>query len=300
MTSDEGLSSSTAPIPSQIEPESQSAQPSPTALSRIHFFPAPQSQSDLLINYEINRFRNNCSAGIGSFDHSLKIDKMTMPKRAKQIIDQFGTAGKSTLSGPKLSIGSRKMLGDRLVEGKFMKEAVEGQLYNSSGLIGCLCDRNQPRQDICKPLTLFRGAFHRRMATKDEEITKFSKAFICTNEKTGRTEIMTTRRQGAAHLDLDLNTFDTYASHTGHRILGRPHMDPRGKAYDNLTTSVIPDAEPPSRPNKGRMSKPTDKVEFFNGHVSTREEIREHDALGFVRRKLDTRWSRSNVSMISF
>lgn len=55
--------------------------------------------------------------------------------------------------------------------------------------------------------------YKKRKATKREEIERFSRAYVCTDPRTGRTEVMTARRSGAAHLDLDLNTFDVFGSH---------------------------------------------------------------------------------------
>lgn len=53
----------------------------------------------------------------------------------------------------------------------------------------------------------------RRRATRQEQVEQFAKAYVRTNERSGRTEIMTARKPGSAALELDLNTFDVYESH---------------------------------------------------------------------------------------
>jgi hypothetical protein len=61
--------------------------------------------------------------------------------------------------------------------------------------------------------------YRRRLATPEEHKTSFNRSYICTDKKSGRTEMLTTRRVGSATLDIDITDFDAYASHLGRRLV---------------------------------------------------------------------------------
>lgn len=137
------------------------------------------------------------------------------------------------------------------------------------------------------------GEHRRRLATVQEEKTRFARAYICTDKKAGRTEIMTARRCGAAHLDLDLNHFDVYASHEGHRLLGQSQLH-----YDkeSLETGLLPATEDRFKPGKALLTRPPCSVKATDGFLQAEPEQRQKQALGYLRRKIAAEWSRSNKS----
>lgn len=133
---------------------------------------------------------------------------------------RWDTAGLSSevLNKPERG-GPRRAQGGR-APGSFSARTSGGFPWRNIEVEGT--ENNQKEKTMIRSPRL--GEYRRRLATVEEEKTRFTRTYICTDKKAGRTEIMTARRCGAAHLDLDLNHFDVYASHQGHRLLGQSQL----------------------------------------------------------------------------
>jgi len=147
------------------------------------------------------------------------------------------------------------------------------------------------------PSTFVSSKYVRKQPTEEEKETVFSRTFVVTDNRNGRTEVMTTRRPGRAHLDMDPLRFDASKYYSRQR-LKRPVLGE--SAYSHLETGACLPTEgseirhvPSRQITQFTLRNNEDHLQNEALSLTPRESPLTKGSLGYMKRKIDASWSRT-------